>query len=158
MQPWMTLLGQRLGLSAEELEALRAGDGYRVLAPRFADQPLMLAALQMLEQQRAPAQVKEDDEELGIPPEPGLRRALRAAARVNHYTASVLGACACWGQIDTCPRCHGRGHPGFRASADPAMLVGWVEPALRRIGLRIVADPDVSDVPPTSTPGERAWT
>ncbi len=72
------------------------------------------------------------------PRERRLRRRLRASLRFVSALAELLGACPrCFGQNPDCAACGGAGAPGFRAP-DPA-LAQWIEPALRRLGYRVVA-------------------
>jgi hypothetical protein len=64
-----------------------------------------------------------------------LRAALRESAALIAYVGRTFGACqACWGTRSDCPVCHGRGRPGtFPLDAQEAL--GWIEPALDRLGL-----------------------
>jgi hypothetical protein len=66
-----------------------------------------------------------------------LRQDLDAANSMLHTISNVFGACElCWGEDNSCPRCHGRGHPGSSVPIHDEML-RWVEPALSRAGLRV---------------------
>lgn len=81
-----------------------------------------------------------------------LRQALHGAREATDWVARLVGCCPqCWGLVDTCPACRGRGKPG---SSEPAVseLVSWLRPALRRAGIGLVRLPDPRDVFPTPRP------
>lgn len=55
------------------------------------------------------------------------------------YIARAFGACsACWGLNRLCAECHGNGAPGYREPQLDVLLT-WLNPALERLGLRVVA-------------------
>jgi hypothetical protein len=78
-----------------------------------------------------------------------LQEALSSADSMALYVATTFGACpACWGLNTFCPRCRGQGGPGS-SNLDADGLLRWVEPALRRLGLEVVADTNVGREPVT---------
>ena len=154
MEQAMTqLLAQKMGLTSEQYDELLAGNPAPLLANQSAD-PLMAALFgSML--MRKPAPTEFDGAEEGD--DAARNRALRerelvrarqiivklkdqlasADAMANHI-AEIFGACEfCWGLNRVCPRCGGKGSPGFR---DPKQeeLLSWVEPALEKLGLRVI--------------------
>ena len=51
----------------------------------------------------------------------------------NEALAAALGACApCWGGVEDCPECDGRGAPGWRVPR-PKLFRSLVMPAVRRV-------------------------
>jgi hypothetical protein len=67
-----------------------------------------------------------------------LREDVALANNMANYIAQVFGACpACWGLTQLCPHCRGQGKPGSY-QPNEAELLAWVEPALTKLGLRIV--------------------
>ena len=150
------LLAARLGLTEEQVAAVRQGDYSALLSPERRHDPLLAAAVAstLAAGRAAPS--------AGAPAEAAAERAeadelerlrhLLAAARQRihdlkqdlaaadamvQYIAQVFGACpACWGQNRLCVRCHGKGLPGSGPVAEEELLA-WVRPALRSLGLRI---------------------
>lgn len=144
------LLGSRLNLSAAETAALHGGDYAAFFRERLASDPslgsdpmfAMLASTLSaagggtedeanVDGERAPPTAGADHD--GVDDDTA-RRALAAVRSI----AAILGACACWGQDGDCPLCDGHGAPGYRRSRDPHLFLQWVEPTLRRLGLRLV--------------------
>ena len=68
------------------------------------------------------------------------RQALSLLRRKNLELSAAFGACPCWGEHAGCPRCGGRGAPGWRAP-DEALFMQYVEPVLRRLGIVIDREP-----------------
>jgi hypothetical protein len=120
-------------------------DAASLIASQFPD-PMMSALVTRL---------LEGSKDRGEPPDAhaDCERALERARRVNYklrdllepanqmvvYIGGLFGACQlCWGLNAGCPQCGGAGKPGW---ADPQSeeLLAWVEPALRRVGLVVVA-------------------
>ncbi len=67
-----------------------------------------------------------------------LEQDLAAVDVMLAYVAGVFGACpVCWGRDVRCSRCRGTGAPGSGTPAERELLI-WVEPALARVGLRVV--------------------
>lgn len=67
-----------------------------------------------------------------------LEQDLAAVDVMLAYIAGVFGACpVCWGRDVRCSRCRGTGAPGSDTPAERELL-DWVEPALARVGLRVV--------------------
>ena len=146
-QPMTQLLAQRMGLTSEQYDALLAGNPSSLLSNQSTD-PLMAALFSSM--LRKPEMTEEGDD---AKPEEGLHereliRARRVIARLKddlasadamaNHIAEIFGACEfCWGLNRLCPRCSGKGSPGFK---DPKQeeLLSWVEPALQRVGLRVV--------------------
>lgn len=54
------------------------------------------------------------------------------AADRNAEMAAALGACECWGEVDTCAVCAGDGAPGWLAP-DRQLFVYYAQPAMRRL-------------------------
>jgi hypothetical protein len=106
------VLAQRLGIQCEEM-------------PEVGGDPIMLAvALSLMK--RFPSD-RRDNEADRIRNNPDAVRIRRVAATV--------GACPrCLGDDASCVECAGQGKPGYRA-ANPAALLAWITPPLRRLGL-----------------------
>lgn len=140
-QQMVQLLSQRLNLSPEESQALQEGDFYRVAAGRFADDPMMMALLNMMRDRQKPAEELEPEGRRRDASRPedvvDLQEALQAARKMLRYLEQVLGACRCWGQDGSCPRCDGQGAPGLRASTHPQIYLAWVKRGLEELGYRI---------------------
>jgi|GEM_PF-6977955 len=143
MEEVMTqLLAEKMGVNPEELEAMRSGDPAALLAGQFSD-PLVGALVSTMMRRRggSAGEEEEDDEALlarARRRNRQLKKAVATAAASLNYIAEVFGACpVCWGQSDLCPRCAGAGKPG---SSPPRQeeLLGWVEPALKALGMRVV--------------------
>jgi hypothetical protein len=145
----MQLVAERMGLSAEDMAAIQSGDISQILSRRLADgtvDPLEALVMTTLMQGRPAEDAGEDAE---AEPVEGLieaeatidalRQHLADADAMIGRLATALGACpVCWGSSERCPRCHGNGRPGSR-QPDREELIAWVTPALRRLGLRVVA-------------------
>ncbi len=146
MDPAMTqMLVERLGLSKEDLNTIQGGDLPSSLASRFSSDPLMAMLVNSMTR---PNTVDSEPLKQRIPPDRALtsarqtirdlREDLTAAKVMLNYFAELFGACAfCWGQSRSCPSCKGAGVPG----SDPpkeAELLAWVEPALEKLGMRVV--------------------
>jgi hypothetical protein len=144
----MQLVAERLGLSAEDYAAIQSGDISEVVTRRLASgtsDPLEMFVMTSLLQGRPDRDAAEvpDDAGAGLIEAQAtidaLRQHLADADAMIARLAEAFGACAvCWGTSERCPRCHGRGQPGSREPAREE-LVAWVTPALRRLGLRVVA-------------------
>ena len=115
-----------------------------LLAGQISDPVLATLASAMLRQQAGDGEIDEP----AVDHERRLDRAKRiiqrqqadlaAADRMASYIAEVFGACArCWGLNAFCTECHGAGHPGSGLPREDE-LRRWIEPALARLGLRIV--------------------
>jgi hypothetical protein len=145
MNPAMAqMLAQQLGLPADQ-EGL---DPSALLANQASD-PLMAALVSsMLQRQAAdrdtPTEI--DEEQAVLKHELAqakktirkLRENVASANNMANYIAQVFGACpACWGLNQLCPHCRGQGKPGSY-QPNEAELLAWVEPALTKLGLRIV--------------------
>jgi hypothetical protein len=156
-------LAQRLGLSAQEVEALERGDAASVISSRFGSDPSLAPLLALMNQdepgaaaggedpddtmdarparprRRARAAQPADDREIerarrAVRP---LRRDLQAVDTIFRHLGHVFGACpACFGMSDECGRCHGHGVPGSMTPLRDELLA-WVEPALARLGLQV---------------------
>jgi len=147
-QHMMNLVAKRLNFSPEETQALQLGDFRRIAQTRFANDPLMMSMLEMMEQRRGEAAA---DPEIIDSPSPRRTRspriddedvaelegALKAANTSLRYLSQVFGACRCWGKNTSCVRCQGDGVPGSRESTDPEMFLAWVRPGLRALGFDI---------------------
>lgn len=145
----MRLVAERMGLSAEDVAAIQAGDVAQVLTRRIAEgtvDPVEALVMSSLMQRQAASDAADDPED-----DPGgslieaqatidaLRQHLADADAMIARLAEAFGACAvCWGSSERCPRCGGSGQPGSRLPQQEE-LVAWVSPALRRLGLRVVA-------------------
>jgi len=149
MQQAMTqLLAQRMGLTSEQYDALLAGNPSPLLANQSTD-PLMAAVLSsMLMREPDRTEERDDAQQVRTGRERELIRARKIIAKLKddlssadamaNHIAEIFGACEfCWGLNRLCPRCGGNGSPGFK---DPKQeeLLGWVEPALEKLGLRVV--------------------
>ncbi len=145
------LLAARLGLSEEQIAAMRQGDPSALLASGRIDDPVLAAALASAIQQQStdgsvapPASADSQEIErlrrmLSAAKHRirELKQDLEAADAMVRYLALVFGACpACWGQNRLCARCHGNGRPGSAQPVEEALL-DWVRPALRKLGLRV---------------------
>lgn len=146
MQPQaMQMIAERLGMSAEQMTALQAGDPSSLLASgKFTDPMAAMLAACMI--RRAP------DEEAAPGPEEELARARRSVRKLKEvlatagvmirHVAETFGACgACWGQNALCRHCEGHGTPGSGAPAEEGVRA-WAEPALRKLGLKVVSIED----------------
>jgi hypothetical protein len=161
-------LAERLGLNAQEVEALERGDAASVVASRFGSDPALAPLLALMNQPEARAGAgpgaRADDtlDERPARPKPRaraaqpaddreldrarravrqLRRDLQAVDTIFRHLGHVFGACpACFGMSDECGRCHGRGIPGSLMPMRDELLT-WVEPALARLGLQITPIP-----------------
>ena len=118
------------------------------LAQNGAD-PLtaMLLSRMLATPREAPVEKEEVvDDELRDREVTQLRRALARARSelasadvMARYIAETFGTCdKCWGLNQLCSQCEGKGGPGYR-SPDAETLRAWVEPALQKVGLAIVA-------------------
>ena len=150
-QAMMQLLAERIGLTGEQSEALRTGNAYSLLANPSAD-PLMAALVSSM-LTRKPEAAETD---FGVDADhsacerellrakkiiASLKDNLASANAMANYIAEIFGACQfCWGLNKLCPRCDGKGRPGF---TDPQQedLLGWVEPALHKLGLTVIKRP-----------------
>lgn len=145
------LLADRLGMNGDDYNALQAGDLSSLLssqlAGQFSQNPLMAMLISSMLQQNAVASTREVSEN-EIDYERVLARArqiiqqlkeqlVRAQAMIS-YIAEVFGTCpACWGQSKICPQCRGKGKPGSNEPLEEELLA-WVDPALKRLGMRVV--------------------
>jgi hypothetical protein len=144
-QEMTQMLAQRLGLTGEQRDAIQSGDLSSLIsaAAGNSQNPLMLALTASLLEQSLPdteATARQYEHKLERAKRiiRELRRDLAGADEILNYIARVLGACsACLGQNRFCPRCRGDGRPGSAAPPEVELL-DWVEPALRRLGLRVV--------------------
>ena len=129
----------------------------RQLTERAAHDPLagvLLARLQAgaAEPEPDPLEVLERRFEAALRANQRLREALVASNEMTAWIARLLGACPqCWGLVEGCPRCGGRGGPGH---ASPAVddLVDWLTPALRRAGLALVHRVEPRTLRPLDSP------
>ena len=63
---------------------------------------------------------------------------VKAALALIRYFCDMFGACsACMGLNPECPKCQGNGKSGS-AMPNREELLAWSEPALKRIGIRVV--------------------
>jgi|SRR4029453_1584898 hypothetical protein len=149
MEEAMTqLLAQRMGLSGEQYDALRSGNPDPLLTNQVSD-PLIAALFSsMLTRKSESAEVSSDTQHDHSICERELRRAKRTIAKLKdnlasadamaNHIADIFGACEfCWGLNKLCPRCGGRGWPGFTEPKQEELL-GWIEPALRKLGLTVI--------------------
>jgi hypothetical protein len=141
-QAFVQMLADRLGLP-QAGDAVQPADMSTLLASRINDPVMALLVGSMLRQSEAPR----EDERIDAC-EQALTRArkiiheqresLTAITTMLNYIAQVFGACpACWGQNRLCQRCAGNGRPGSGPPME-AELLAWVEPALERLGRRVV--------------------
>jgi hypothetical protein len=114
---------QRAGLSGTQVDAVRRGDVGALLregwpgSPRDHSQEIDNARNSLRATTRRLNSVQEQ---------------LDAAFGLLNQLADMLGSCVrCWGTNEICPVCRGHGSPGFRHPGDG--LLGWIEPALRRL-------------------------
>ncbi len=142
----MQELAGRLGLSAEETAMVSSGNTQSLVASQIANSghdPLLQALISSMAQSGAnqPAQGEETEIRLRRAVK-RLRADLDAANQMLAEIANVFGACeVCWGQNDSCGRCRGHGRPGSAVPIQPDLL-RLVEPALERLGLRVVSRED----------------
>src|SRR5262249_10113025 len=137
------LLAQRMGLSSEQYDALRTGNPAPLLGNQGSD-PLMAALLSSMlarKPENTEADFEAGDDHAQCQRE--LLRAKRSVAKLKNSLASadamvthiadMFGACEfCWGLNKLCPRCGGRGGPGFTNPKQEGLL-GWGEPALQKL-------------------------
>ena len=139
----MQLLAQQLGVPVGQ----EGFDPAALLSNQNSD-PLMAAFSLMLQQQAANHDTPSETDEEYISLERDLEKAKRiirklreevvSANTMAHYIAEIFGTCpACWGLNKLCPYCHGQGKPGSHNPSGEELLA-WVEPALTKLGLRIV--------------------
>lgn len=164
------LVSQRMNLRPDEVAALQRGDVKSVLTSRFSGDPRMHALLRMAEEQRSqedehvgytPAQEQKPAESRTNRRKRAaalakarkrlsrahreireLQEELEAAYGVIQQLAHMFGACLyCFGGDEECEECGGDGGPG---TAIPVRedLLSWVEPALHRLGLRVITESD----------------
>jgi len=138
------LVAQKFGLNAEQYDALQNGDPSPLIANNRLD-PMMAAMLSSMMNKR---DASSDEPEPRDDYEEALARAQKriqhlkeqvaAAYTMANFIAETFGACrTCWGLNKMCPRCGGKGKPGFTEPAEEE-LRNWVEPALGKLGLKIV--------------------
>lgn len=159
----LQMIGANLNLSESEAAALQSGNyaqffGERLAAdPGLASNPMIATLMNTFASSVGSDGEDEDDDvsATGDAATGGNHRdghasdaddaALSARAMTAlRQVAAILGACHCWGQDPDCPDCDGLGEPGYRRPRDPALLIRWVQPSLRRMGLRLVRA-DASD-------------
>lgn len=71
-----------------------------------------------------------------------MRSELEELRELNDALAAALGACpSCWGGVEDCAVCGGRGGPGSRPP-DPKLYEHFVAPAMRRMQRPLLNDPD----------------
>jgi hypothetical protein len=112
----------------------------QALASRVSD-PLMAALLNSMMDRQPVGTEQASEEERQLAKARAVNRKLRedldAAERMALYVARVFGACqSCWGLNRLCPQCRGDGGSGW-AQPSESELLSWVEPALKRLGLRV---------------------
>ncbi len=136
-------------LIAQRFGANRGGDTVEqdfttLLGSQISDPVLAALASTMLRQHSE----ADEDPEPSVDHERLLSRAKRiiqrqqqelaSADKMAQYIAGIFGACPhCWGLNAFCPHCHGEGHPGSTQPHEDE-LRRWIEPALARLGLRIM--------------------
>lgn len=147
-QAMMQLLAERMGLTGEQSEALRAGNPNLLLANQSAD-PLMAALVNSMltrKSEAAEADFGRDEDHSACEREllrakkiiANLKDDLASANTMANYIAEIFGACQfCWGLNKLCPRCNGKGRPGF-TNPQQEDLLGWLEPALQKLGLTVI--------------------
>lgn len=124
----------------------------RQLADRAAHDPLaglLLARLQagQTESEPDPVDVLERRFDAALRANQKLREALVAANEMTAWIARLVGACPqCWGLVESCPACAGRGGPGHEPPAVDD-LVDWLTPALRRAGLALASRAEAHRTP-----------
>jgi hypothetical protein len=129
----------------------------RQLAERATHDPLaglLLARLQTPEAEAEPdpLDVLEHRFEAALRANEKLREALLAANEMTAWVARLVGACPrCWGLVEDCPACGGRGGPGYDRPA-VGDLVDWLAPALRRAGLTLARRTETRTVQPLGPP------
>ena len=128
----------------------------RQLAERASHDPmagLLLARLQAQESEAEPdpLDVLEHRFEAALRANEKLREALLAANEMTAWIARLVGACPrCWGLVEDCRTCAGRGGPGYDRPA-VGDLVDWLAPALRRAGLTLARQPVTRTARPPET-------
>jgi len=107
------------------------------LRARAADDPRMAVMLDYMKQSEAPASESARD--------PSRAQRIRAAIQEmreelvelhqrNEDLADALGACPiCWGRVQHCEECRGRGRPGWQMP-DPELFDELVAPAITKRG------------------------
>jgi len=144
-QEMTRLLATRLGLSQQEAESLRAGgDSGRQLASRLAERisdpvlgSLFTSMLQERSEPRGESRGKKPAVDTGRTIQK-MQEDLAAADMMAGYIADVFGACPrCWGLNRLCSECKGKGKPGSREPQE-AELLSWIEPALAKLGLKVI--------------------
>ena len=136
------MFAQRMNLHPEEAAALQNGDFEQAFKSRAQDDPLLMSMVSMMRKNREEeAAEPEPRRQSRMPDEEieDMREAMRAARTVLRYLAQVMGACNCWGKNRRCPRCVGKGSPGFRGSTEPETFLAWVRPGLEALGYQIKA-------------------
>ena len=145
MNPQMTqLLAQSLGFNAEQYSALQNGDLSPLITSSKLD-PMMVALLSSMANtgnSSTDEPVRRDRyEEALIQAENRiqlLKEQVAAAHTMMNYIAETFGSCRfCWGLNRMCAHCRGKGKPGFTQPGQEELRT-WVEPALKRLGLKIV--------------------
>jgi hypothetical protein len=144
-QALQTMLMERLAAAGEQASGDDA-DLSALISSQFPD-PLMGALVTLLNRRnQAAAEEGSDDPHANCRVELSrarqavhtLRQLLEPAGEITRYVADVFGACpSCWGLEPACEQCHGRGRAGWSEPSSED-LFSWVEPALGRLGLRIV--------------------
>jgi hypothetical protein len=145
-QEMTRLLATRLGLSQEEAESLRTGgDSGRQLATRLAERfsdPFLGSLFNSMFQGQSEARGDYSrDKKPAVDTGRTIQKMqedLAAADMMAGYIADVFGACPrCWGLNRLCSDCKGKGKPGSREPQE-AELLSWIEPALAKLGLKVI--------------------
>jgi hypothetical protein len=144
----MERLAPTTGSTAEDSAAPVAPtvDPASLLSERVSD-PLMAAVLGSMLNRQPEVRTAEDEADAEHKLERArasirrLRRELAVAEAMALYIGETFGACqSCWGLNRTCPKCRGRGGPGF-AEPNEEELLAWVRPALTRLGFELSRAP-----------------
>ena len=138
--PMKQLLAERLGVNEEQLAQIQAGDPSSLLASGRISDPMtaiLMACMARRDQEKSEPAV-EDELARARRTNRRLKEALESAAVMIRHVAGLFGACAaCWGQNGLCRHCGGDGKPGS-GTPNGAELLAWVEPALEKLGLKVV--------------------
>jgi hypothetical protein len=142
----MEQIAGRLGLSAEETAMVSSGNTQSVVASQLAKSghdPILQALIASMTQSGGNQPPQTEDSVIRLRRLiKRLRADLDAANQLLAEIANVFGACeVCWGETVSCPRCRGHGRPGSAVPIQPD-LMRLVEPALERLGLRVVSRVD----------------
>lgn len=139
----MQMFAEKLGLPLENYDSLIKGDLSPLLAKLLPDPQMAMLVNSLLSQKTVESDAYEErvDHEQSLAKArrtiQDLREDLEDADTMLHYFAEMFGVCPfCLGWGNQCLHCKGK---GILVDAYPneEMLLAWVKPALKKLGLRV---------------------